>query len=608
MWSVQLCLIGFLLPAFVLSGPYPNFRSEVEIRLLEDEPKDWWETSSLYQIYPRSFKDTNGDGIGDIKGITEMLPYLKTIGVTGTWLSPIFKSPMADFGYDIADYRAIQEEYGTIDDFKEMVAKAKELGIKIILDFVPNHSSDECEWFQKSIDKIEPYTDYYIWHDGFKDPKDPNKKIPPNNWVSVFRGHAWTWNEKRQQFYFHQFASKQPDLNYRNPLVVEEMKKVLVYWLDYGIDGFRIDAIPHLFEIAPDAQGNYENEPLTGNTDDDEDYGYTDHIYTKDLPETIDMVYQWRKVVDDYKAEHLTETKILLTEAYSSLETLMKYYGNGTVEGSHIPFNFELISNLGTWSNANDYVRFINGWMDNMPKGRTANWVLGNHDKNRIGSRFGTEKMDLLNMLLLILPGVSITYQGEEIGMTDVWISWKDTVDPQACNTNENVYESYSRDPARTPFQWDDTTSAGFSTSTKTWLPVSENYKTINVKKELTIPRSHLNTYIRTKELRAEKTLQNGDYKGAAFNDNAFGIMRSLVGGNTYIYAANIGSKMERVDLTKLGKLPEIMEFAVVSQRSSYKIGEKTKVNSLMLLPDEAVILRSTTTLHSLLGYEYYVH
>lgn len=188
------------------------------------DTKDWWETASFYQIYPRSFKDNNGDGIGDLNGITSKLPYLKEIGIQATWLSPIFSSPMADFGYDISNFFTIQKEYGTMNDFDRMISTARELGIKIILDFVPNHSSDENDWFKRSARREKYFKDFYIWHPGFKDAQNASNRLPPNNWVSVFRGSAWTWNAVRQEFYMHQFSAKQPDLNYRNPKVVEDMK------------------------------------------------------------------------------------------------------------------------------------------------------------------------------------------------------------------------------------------------------------------------------------------------------------------------------------------------------------------------------------------------
>lgn len=237
---------------------------------------DWWQNTVFYQIYPRSFMDSNGDGVGDIKGITSKLWHLKEAGIEATWLSPIFKSPMVDFGYDIADYRKIHEEYGTMEDFEELIKKANELGIRIILDFVPNHTSDQHEWFQKSVNREPGYEDYYVWHDGLI--AEGGEAVPPNNWISVFYGSAWTYHPVRQQFYLHQFTKEQPDLNFRNVKVREEMKDVLRFWLAKGVAGFRIDAVNHLYEDE-----EFQDEPASGRDSDPMNYNFLDHFYTKDL-------------------------------------------------------------------------------------------------------------------------------------------------------------------------------------------------------------------------------------------------------------------------------------------------------------------------------------
>lgn len=343
--------------------------------------KDWWETAVFYQIYPRSFKDSNGDGIGDLNGIIEKLPYLKEIGVNATWLSPIFKSPMYDFGYDISDFFDIQSEYGTIADFEKLVQTAHQLEIKIILDFVPNHSSHENEWFIKSVNKEPGYEDFYIWHPGYDNPADPTTRLPPSNWIQSFRGSAWEWNDSRQEFYLHQFTVQQPDLNYRNPIVVDTMKSVLTFWMEKGVDGFRIDAVPVLFESLPDSTGKYPDEPLSNIIDDPDDHRYLKHIYTQDLGETLDMVYQWRAVLDEFKGKNGGETRIMMTESYSAIETVMKYYGDGQGrDGSNIPFNFLLMPNYGyNAKTASDFEKVVNLWLGNMPTGRTANWVVSKY-------------------------------------------------------------------------------------------------------------------------------------------------------------------------------------------------------------------------------------
>ncbi|KAH8299668.1 hypothetical protein KR044_004345 [Drosophila immigrans] len=506
--------------------------------------RDWWQVAQFYQIYPRSFKDSNGDGIGDLQGIISKLSHLKDIGVTATWLSPIFTSPMADFGYDIADFFDIQPEYGTLDDFDQLIAAANAQGLKIILDFVPNHSSDENDWFKKSVKREKGYEDYYVWHDGYVN-ASTGVRQPPSNWLQAFRGSAWEWNEERQQYYLHQFAVKQPDLNYRNPAVVAQMKRVLTYWLDRGVAGFRIDAVPWCFEVVPDAEGRYPDEPLSGYTDDPDDSSYLKHIYTQDQPETVDMVYQWRQLLDDYKRIHGGDTRVLMVETYSGLDYVMQFYGNRTTKGAQIPFNFQFIvggngDKNNTQLNAVGFVKIIKSWLGQMPAGQTANWVMGNHDQRRVGSRYGEHRIDTMNMLQMFLPGVSITYQGEELGMTDLDISWEDTRDPAACNSNANIYEQFTRDPARTPFQWSSEANAGFSSNSSTWLPINPNYVTVNVQTESAADSSHLKLYKQLVTLRQTKTLQYGGTKYAAVNDNVVAIKRSLSGETSYVLVANV--------------------------------------------------------------------
>nr|XP_016942916.2 maltase A3-like [Drosophila suzukii] len=544
----------------------------------------WWKTSQFYQIYPRSFKDSDGDGVGDLVGITQQLPYLKEIGITATWLSPIFTSPMVDFGYDVADLKSIDPLFGTMEDFEALIARAKELDIKIILDFVPNHTSDECDWFIRSVAGEEEYKDFYVWHTG----KVVNGiRQPPNNWVSVFRGSMWTWNEQRQAYYLHQFHAKQPDLNYRNPKVMEAMKDVLRFWLQKGAYGFRIDAVPHVFE-PPD----WPDEPRNEEVSDPEDYNYLLHIYTKNQPENVELVYEFREVIEEIDAELGGDDRVLLTEAYSPLDVLMQYYGNETHKGSQIPFNFELLTKISNSSDAYHYSELIHNWLDNMPEGQVANWVFGNHDGTRIGSRLGADRIDACNMIILGLPGVSVTYQGEEMGMTDVWISWEDTVDPQACQSNEQEFERLSRDPVRTPFQWSDEQNAGFSNASVTWLPVATDYKTVNVKKQRGIALSHLNVYKQLRALRDEPTLKQGDVSVLAIGPNVLAFKRSLAGQKSYITVININDEVESVNLDSVfTSISTQLQYVVVNNKSSRRKNDLTFANSVLLMPKEAVVL-----------------
>lgn len=371
--------------------------------------KDWWENGNFYQIYPRSFKDSNGDGIGDLNGIASEIPYLKEIGIDGVWLSPIFKSPMVDFGYDISDFLDIQPEYGTMADFENLAHLCRANGLRLILDFVPNHSSDQHEWFIKSAQRVKGYENFYIWHPGKVGIN--GTRTPPNNWLSVFRFGAWEWNTVRKEYYLHQFAPQQPDLNYRDPTLVENMKETLRFWLKKGVSGFRVDTIPNLFEVAADKNGSYPDEPLSGNCKDDPwSHCYLNHIYTADQNETYDMVYQWHDVLETHKKQNGGDTPILMTEAYTSLENIHRYYGDGKRNGSQIPFNFYFLTNIDKNTPAARYKELIDTWLITMPRGVQANWVLGNHDQKRLGSRLGEARRDLYNILLKTLPGISVTY------------------------------------------------------------------------------------------------------------------------------------------------------------------------------------------------------
>ncbi|XP_062563069.1 maltase A3-like [Armigeres subalbatus] len=554
--------------------------------------RDWWEKAGFYQIYPRSFKDSDGDGIGDLNGITSKLAYLKEIGVRAFWMSPINKSPMVDFGYDISDYRDIQPEYGTMADFENLVKEAKRVGLKVIMDLVPNHSSDKHEWFVKSENRDPDYDAYYVWHDGRDNPQG-GRKLPPSNWIQAFRKSAWQWSEKRQQYYLHQFTVEQPDLNYRNPKVVQEMKDIITFWLDKGVDGFRVDAVPFLFEVLPAANGSFPDEPESGLTQDQDDFDFLEHVYTQNQPETLDMVYQWRELVDNYQKEKGGETRVLMTEGYTSLEELRKYYVSAAGRlGSHMPFNFGMINDLKIDSTADDFVEVVQSWMNIVPTGHAANWVMGNHDRPRVGTRFGQSRIDAMNMIILSLPGATVTYQGEEIGMTDVYISWEETKDPAACNAGEDLFAEKSRDPCRTPFQWDSSTLAGFTNGNTTWLPVGPDYRTINVQVQNGLEKSHLKVYKAMMRLREGKTFHYGSVKARAVNRNVFAIVRELEDYNTYITLVNLGSAIETIDGIGLAsKLPKKLRFEVVGVNSHHVRGGAVATNDILLLPNESFVL-----------------
>nr|CAD7408191.1 unnamed protein product [Timema poppensis] len=346
------------------------FLVSATVALPVQEVLDWWQKTVIYQIYPRSYRDSDGNGVGDLRGIWQRVKPIKDAGAGAIWLSPIYESPMKDFGYDIINQTVIDPLFGNMEDFMDLMNITHLLGLKLILDFVPDYSSDQHEWFQKSVKRIDPYTDYYIWHDGKVDNETGERSVP-NNWVSAFEGSAWSWNEDRQQYYYHVFTVEQPDLNYRNEFLVEDMKNVMRYWLDMGVDGFRVDSVPHLFEDT-----EFLDEPLSHDPNALEgDYDSLVHIYTQNLPETYDMVYQFRAVVDEYKKKDGV-TRVMMTEAYETINQTMLYYGTDERPGAHFTFNFLFIRNLTENSTADDYDYIIHQWMDNMPEGRWANWVV----------------------------------------------------------------------------------------------------------------------------------------------------------------------------------------------------------------------------------------
>ncbi|XP_039447932.1 maltase 2-like [Culex pipiens pallens] len=558
------------------------------------QEKDWWETTVFYQIYPRSFFDTNGDGVGDVKGVTAKLQHLKDTGFEATWLSPIFSSPQEDFGYDVSDFKSVDPLFGTNAHLEELFAEAKKLGIKIILDFVPNHSSNEHEWFIKSENGDPKYKDYYVWHEG-KDNPQGGRKIPPNNWQSVFYGSAWEWSDKRQEYYLHQFAVGQPDLNYRNPEVIKEFDDILLFWMQKGASGFRIDAINHMFEVE-----DFRDEPIN-NPEDPNSYGYTHHIYTKDLPETYDVIAHWRKLIDSYVEENKVDTIIMMTEAYANLTMTMKFYesDDGKEQRAHFPFNFAMIEDLNDHSKATDFKYIIDRFLDNMPRGKVTNWVLGNHDKPRMSSRYGRERVDGMALMLMTLPGVAVIYNGEEIGMEDFRdMSYEDSRDPQGCNLGEENYMWASRDPQRTPFQWDDTFNAGFSSAPRTWLPMHPLYRQTNLLKQKEADYSTYHFYVDALKLRKDRVYTHGEFRSRAYNDDVFAFVRFLRenedrGLDPYnVIVINFRGEPHTIDVTDLYRFAgETAPVRLVGTDSRHKVGDSVNTTALHLGPYEAIVI-----------------
>ncbi len=443
---------------------------------------EWWQSGIIYQIYPRSFQDSNGDGVGDLPGITNRLDYLRWLGVDAIWISPIYPSPMADFGYDVSDYTGIHPMFGTLEDFDQLVAAAHERGLRVLLDYVPNHTSDQHPWFLESrSSRDNPKRDWYIWRDAA-----PGGG-PPNNWLSSFGGGAWDWDEKTSQYYYHAYLKEQPDLNWRNPAVRKAMLDVLRFWLDRGVDGFRVDA---LRQVMKDDEFR-DNPPNPNYTPDQGPYHSLLSVYSTDRPEVHDVVRDLRRVMDDYP------NQLMIGELYLPLERLVRYYGDNN-DGVHLPANFHLI--LTSW-NAADIAALVDTYEGLLPESAWPNWVLGNHDRHRIASRVGPEQARVAAMLLLTLRGTPTLYYGDEIGMHDVSIPPDAVQDPFELNVPGL---GLGRDPERTPMQWDAHPHSGFS-ETSPWLPLADDFKKINVATERDDPRSMLTLHRRLLELRRRK-------------------------------------------------------------------------------------------------------
>ncbi|MCE7063776.1 alpha-amylase family glycosyl hydrolase [Dyadobacter sp. CY326] len=452
----------------------------------------WWQSGVIYQIYPRSFKDSDGDGVGDIQGIISKLDYLEWLGVDCIWLSPIFSSPMADFGYDISDYRCIHPLFGTMNDLDKLLSEVHHRDMKLLLDLVPNHTSDQHPWFLESrSSRDNPKSDWYIWHDG----KEGGSL--PNNWLSVFGGNAWEWDELRQQYYYHAFLKQQPDLNWRHPEVQEAMLDMMRFWLEKGVDGFRVDVMWHMIK---DEQLR-DNPPAPGSPSEAEQLSY-DHlmpVYSTDQPEVHDIVRMMRALTNEY------DERVLIGEIYLPIDKLVTYYGKDNDE-SHLPFNFQLLTL--PWD-ALQIAAAIEEYEGALPPDGWPNWVLGNHDKPRISSRVGIAQAKVAALMLLTLRGTPTMYYGDEIGMRDVPIPLDEIVDPQGLNMPDL---DISRDPARTPMQWNNQPNSGFSYN-KPWLRLPMNFGRVNVEMQKDDAYSQLTFYRALLEIRKENAaLHIGSY------------------------------------------------------------------------------------------------
>jgi alpha-glucosidase len=522
----------------------------------------WWERGIIYQIYPRSFCDSNGDGVGDLRGIQSKLDYLQWLGIDAIWISPIFPSPMADFGYDISNYTDIDPLFGSLRDFDALLADAHRRGLKVLLDYVPNHTSDRHPWFIESrSSRQNPKRDWYIWRDAKADGS------PPSNWLANFGGRAWDWDEKTGQYYYHAFLKEQPDLNWRNPEVQEAMLGVMRFWLERGVDGFRVDVMHHMMKDR-ELRDNPPNPHWRAGLP---PYRELLTIHTVDLPEVQEIVAKMRAVLEEY------EDRMMVGEVYLPVKRIMAYYG-ASGEGAHLPFNFQLI---GLPWKAADIAAAIARYEALLPSFAWPNWVLGNHDKPRVATRTGAAQARVAAMLLLTLRGTPTLYYGDEIGMRNVPIPPERVQDPFEKNVPGL---GLGRDPERTPMQWDDSIGAGF-TSGSPWLPLAEDFTTINVAAAQKQPRSMLSLYHRLIELRrAEPALAIGDFAALPAGEDLMAYVRKAKDRRILI-VLNLGSKPRSFDLTELACSARLL-------LSTYlDVGPQCLQDNAALRPDEGLII-----------------
>lgn len=527
----------------------------------------WWQEGIIYQIYPRSFQDSNGDGIGDLPGILTRLDYVQSLGVTAIWLSPIFPSPMADFGYDISDYQDINPIFGSLADFDALLTEVHRRGLKLILDLVPNHTSDQHPWFLESrSSRDSPKRDWYIWQNAQPDGS------PPNNWLSVFGGSGWAWDESTQQYYYHAFLKEQPDLNWRNPAVQEAMFSAMRFWLDKGVDGFRVDVIWHLVkdEQLHDNPINPDYQPHMAT------YDQLLPIYSTDQPEVHDLIRQMRQLVDEY------EERLLIGEIYLPVHQLMAYYGADAGE-VHLPFNFQLL--LLPWE-ARQLASAIAEYEQVLPTNGWPNWVLGNHDQPRIASRVGLEQARVAALLLLTLRGTPTLYYGDEIGMRDVPIPFHEVQDPQGLNMPD---KNLSRDPERTPMQWNSKLNAGF-TEGKPWLRLARDFARNNVDQQQTDPYSTLRFYKRLIKLRQqEPSLTVGAYIPVYSDTQLIVYIRQAKNTPRFLVVLNLSHRPAYFTPTDRS-LKGIVEIATLPEWEGQSISE-----TISLGGDEGILVRLIT-------------
>ena len=529
-----------------------------------DKSSHWWKGGVIYQIYPRSFADSNGDGVGDLLGIISRLEYLQDLGVDAIWLSPVYPSPMVDFGYDVSDYCGIDPLFGTLDDFDSLVREAHARNIHVIMDLVLNHTSDQHPWFLESRSSREnPHRDWYIWRDG----KPGGKR--PNNWASIFGGWAWDYDKTTSQYYYHMFCPQQPDLNWRNPQVRAAMMEVFRFWMDRGVDGFRLDVFNQYFK---DAQ--FRDNPQKPGI---RPFERQVHLHDTDQPEMLGVVEEIRQVTDVYPERYVVGESFLVGP-----EGAAKYMGDGKL---HAAFNFELLN--CTWD-AGRMQAALQRWENALAEDAWPTLVLNNHDNKRSSSRYRTGENDDRNkaaaVLLLTARGTPYLYYGEEIGMRNIHVPYSQIQDPPG----KRYFPFFpTRDACRSPMQWDNNPQSGFSSSDP-WMAVHPDYPFRNAAAQRDDPESLYNVYRKLIALRKEhKALQEGLYMPLTFEPKTLMAYLRQTKDEMILVAINFGRKPVRLFLGSdlAGKNWNLL---LSTRREEL---DQPKGNALRLLGNEALVV-----------------
>ncbi len=537
----------------------------------------WVDGAIVYQIYPRSFYDSNADGIGDIPGITAKLDYLSSLGVNAIWLSPFYPSPMADFGYDVADYMDVDPIFGSLGDMDELIRASHKKNIKVMVDLVPNHTSDEHEWFRQSRQSAEgKYADWYVWKDakGFKN-KQP---IVPNNWLDIFTGEtAWEWEPARQQFYLHSFDVHQPDLNWSNPEVREAFKEIMRFWLDRGVDGFRVDAVRFMGK-DPTFHDNPHNPDYKPHFS---KYNKLLHKNSQGWPQLYSYLNEMAGVLKEPK--YSRSPRFMVTESYPDtpepVEEYLAYYQGMDPEVA-APFIFE-----GLWlpwraDSWRKFVSTLHAALDNANPLSVASYAFGNHDQPRLATRRGEQKARASAVLLLTLPGMAFIYNGEEIGMKNGHIPEHLIQDPGAADGG-------GRDPERTPLQWEPTRNAGFSEAKHTWLPVADDYPTRNVQSESHDPHSFLTLYRTLGRLRNKSAaLKSGKFELVDIKADDVLVYMRVKGRKKHLVVVNFSDETPTISLPDSIRLGSLQ----VSSAPDTRLNSSKKDGKLHLHAYEAAV------------------